>query len=144
MFSLFKQNTSQNKCVGFEDIKKIISCPKKEYLLINTMDADSQDVTIKSTLECDKEETTVNNVLNDYRVPDMPIVVYGKNCADMSVEKKREQLIGFGLKDVFIYYGGLFEWLLLNELYGDEEFPLQGNKCGNHVDILKYRPPNKL
>ena len=30
---------NQNKCVGFEDIKKIISCPKKEYLLINTMEA---------------------------------------------------------------------------------------------------------
>ena len=87
--------------------------------------------------------TRINNILNDYRIPDMPIVVYGKNCADMSVEKKREQLLGFGLKDVFIYYGGLFEWLLLNELYGDEEFPLQGNKCGNHADILKYRPPNK-
>ena len=52
--------------------------------------------------------------------------------------KKMMKIIKFGHSNVFIYYGGLFEWLLLNELYGNEEFPL--NKDHNSIDILLYRP----
>ena len=83
------------------------------------------------------EEEVINNMLNDYNVPNKPIAIYGKNTSDKSVEKKYDQLLKYGFKELYIYYGGLFEWLLLNEIYGYEEFPL--NKNHSNIDILKYR-----
>ena len=36
---------------------------------------------------------------------------------------------------MYIYSGGLFEWLLLQDVYGKDEFPTMG--C--ELDILKYK-----
>ena len=45
-----------------------------------------------------------------------------------------------GFKNVFIYNGGLFEWLLLQDIYGEDNFPTT-----KHIlDILKYKPNNIL
>ena len=55
---------------------------------------------------------------------------------DASTTKKYEQLISLGLKNVYVYGGGLFEWLLLQDIYGDESFPT----TSKDLDILKYRP----
>ena len=55
------------------------------------------------------EENVINEILNDYRVPDKPIVLYGRNCYDDSVETKLEQIQNLGLKEIYIYYGGLFD-----------------------------------
>ena len=49
--------------------------------------------------------------------------------------KKYKQLISLGFSRVFIYSGGLFEWVLLQELYGENEFPTTGKV----KDFLKYR-----
>ena len=48
------------------------------------------------------------------------IVLYGMNCLDKTVIKKAEQLIDLGFSNIYIYMGGLFEWLLLQEIYGEE------------------------
>ena len=37
--------------------------------------------------------------------------------------KKYEQLVGLGFINVYIYPGGLFEWLLLQDIYGSDDFP---------------------
>ena len=42
--------------------------------------------------------------------------------------KKYDQLIGLGFVNVFIYPGGLFEWLLLQDIYGYDNFPTQNKK----------------
>ena len=39
-----------------------------------------------------------------------------------------------GFRDISIYCGGLFEWLLLQDVYGRSEFPTIGN-----ADILSYK-----
>ena len=78
-----------------------------------------------------------NKILYVYSEPDRPIIIYGKNSTDSSAIKKYDQLVKLGIKDVYIYYGGLFEWLLLNELYGNEEFPVTNN---SNIDLLQYRP----
>ena len=54
--------------------------------------------------------------------------------------KKWEQLQTLGFKNVYIYAGGLFEWLCLQDIYGEEEFPT----IGAELDILKYRPASIL
>ncbi len=57
------------------------------------------------------------------------------NSSDDSVVKKYNQLYKLGFKNVYIYIGGLFEWLLLQDIYGEEEFPTT-NKI---LDILQYK-----
>jgi len=37
--------------------------------------------------------------------------------------------------NLYVYIGGLFEWLLLQDIYGDEEFPT----TSKIIDILKYK-----
>lgn len=119
--------------IGFEDVKQHGS----RYLLINTLSIGEQDCLIKGTLEYDKEEIVINKILDNGFVDCPPIIVYGKHSADESVKKKTTQLRTFGFKRVYIYGGGLFEWLLLQEIYGFSEFPTT-IPC---KDLLRYRAP---
>jgi hypothetical protein len=64
------------------------------------------------------------------------IIVYGKNTSESSPYKKVEQLMGLGFYNVYLYPGGLFEWLCLQDIYSSEEFP---TTC-KELDILKYKP----
>ena len=61
------------------------------------------------------------------------IIVYGMNSTDETIVKKYDQLIGLGFTNVYIYLGGLFEWLLLQDIYGLEEF----TTTSKQLDILK-------
>ena len=133
MLSFFN-NKKDYKCIGFEDIKVINDIDN--YVLINTLKNDNQDILIKHFINR-KRESIINEIISNYKVPDKPVIIYGKNCCDLTVNKKFDQLVNLGLKDVYIYYGGLFEWLLLNEIYGNDEFPL--NKTEN-IDLLRFRP----
>jgi hypothetical protein len=65
------------------------------------------------------------------------IIIYGKNCCDETIDNKYFQLINLGYieEKLFIYYGGLLEWCLLQDVYDDTNFPTT-NKC---VDILRFR-----
>ena len=134
MFSLF-QSKKTTIIIGFEDVKKAIH---KKYILLNVLPNNMQSVLIKGSLTIDSEEQVINEMINNYNVPDAPVIVYGFNGGDTKVQEKCQQLRGLGLSDVYVYSGGLFEWLLLNELYGDEEFPVE-NSDGKRIDILKYR-----
>ena len=53
---------------------------------------------------------------------------------------KYDQLVKLGFSKVFIYPGGIFEWLCLQDIYSDENFPT--NK--KELDILKYKPDSIL
>ena len=64
------------------------------------------------------------------------VIIYGKNCLDNTVIKKHKQLRTLGFPEVYIYLGGLFEWLLLQDIYGIENFPTTKKT----LDIYKYRP----
>jgi len=127
--------------IGFEDIK--YSIHKGNYYIINTLQSDQQKTLIKNTINSENEEELINQVLNDYKIPDKPFIIYGKNSCDDSVNTKYDQLIKLGFKDVYIYRGGLFEWLLLNEIFGNEEIPLNHENM-NINEILKYRESNIL
>ena len=65
----------------------------------------------------------------------MRIIIYGMNSCDISTIKKYDQLIGIGFYNVYIYQGGLFEWLILQDIYGKELFPTTSSES----DFLKYK-----
>ena len=125
--------------IGFEDMQQICKYPQK-YIIINTLPLHEQDCLIYNTLLFDKEETTINNLLQNYDLKSKHIIVYGKNNCDESADKKYKQIQGLGFQYVFLYSGGLFEWLLLQDIYGREEFPTTNYT----LDILKYKPTKQL
>lgn len=140
MFKTWIQPQTFSK-IGFEDVKYSIKYPET-HILINTLSLDSQRNLIINTVSAEKEELVINSIIEDYRMKDMKILIYGRNATDDSAEKKAKQISNLGFSQVFLYCGGLFEWLLLQEIYGTSEFPTTGqNKT---VDLLQYRPEKKF
>ena len=120
MFSnLFKKSY---KIISFEDLQFALKY-QSDFLIINTLSIGEQDCLIKSTISYDMEEKIINDLLYKYDINSRRIILYGKNCCDKTVETKYDQLIGLGFTSVYIYQGGLFEWLLLQDIYGVDEFP---------------------
>lgn len=104
-----------------------------DYILINTLSIDNQNCLIIKTIEFNNEEKYINELLtNDIN---KNIVIYGKNCSDVSTLSKFKQLKNLGFKNIKIYMGGLFEWLLLQDIYGDDKF----KTTSKEIDILKYK-----
>ena len=131
--------------IGFEDIKIAIEKIKytsTDYILINTMPNHFQNILISGTLTSIQEESEINRILDNYEMSRVKIILYGLNSTDETVEKKAQQLQSLGFSEIYIYWGGMFEWALLHELYGPGEFPTTG--LLKSVDILKYRPDKKL
>ena len=130
-----KSGIVSNK-IGFEDVIYAMK-HNQTHLLINTLPATDkyQECLILHTISYYSEEQIINDLVKQYTL-DKTIIIYGKNAADISVERKYQQLRGFGFYNVFIYSGGIFEWLLLQDIYGFDEFPT----TKKIVDILKYKP----
>jgi rhodanese-related sulfurtransferase len=135
-FPFWNSNSDKIKKIGFEDMKYALENPAR-FILINTLSNDDQDILIKTTIASDTEETVLNELLNDFQ-KDEPIIVYGRNACDNSVEKKYKQLINLGFDKVYMYVGGMFEWVLLQDVYGFAEFPTNRKVA----DILRYKPAN--
>lgn len=133
MFSLFSSNPI-NK-ISFEDLQYAIS-HSEQYIIINTLPINEQRYLIKNTLDYDQEESVINNLLTNYDYKSKHIIIYGKNCNDVSSENKYFQMLKLGFKYVYLYPGGLFEWLTLQDIYGTDEF----STTNYTLDILKYKP----
>ena len=126
------EQSSINK-VNFEDIKKV---EKNDYILINTLHANNQQCLITNTIPIDKEVYIVEKAIKEKKI----IIIYGKNTNDYTIYKKYNQLISMGHKNTYLYCGGLFEWLLLQDIYGNEQF----KTTSRELDILKYKPDSDL
>jgi rhodanese-related sulfurtransferase len=111
-----------------------------QYIIINTMSVAEQDYLIKNTISYQMEENIINDLLNKYDMKTRKFVVYGKNANDESAEKKYKQLVSLGFADVYIYLGGMFEWVILQDIYGTDEFPTTRKV----LDILKFKPAKML
>ena len=103
-----------------------------KYLLINTLDVTNQNCLIKGTITPNSEIKTINDNMSN---TNLRIIIYGKNSADEDVLKKYTQLNKLGFYNIFVYSGGLFEWLLLQDIYGSDNFPTTKIE----LDHLKYR-----
>lgn len=91
-------------------------------VLIHIME-ESQKLLIAGSLTAEIETKRVNEMLSNYEY-DTKIVVYGRNSRDYEkLLEKQKQLKSLGFRNVYIYLGGMFEWLLLQDVYGVKEFP---------------------
>lgn len=105
-----------------------------KYAIINTLDLVYQTCLIPNTIPISEEEEIVNDIITNSKKT--KIIIYGLNSNDEKVYSKYEQLVKLGIKHVYIYNGGMFEWLLLQDVYGSELFPTTSRE----LDILKYKP----
>ena len=124
--------SSITKHINFEDLQFAINDHPKT-IVINTLEAHQQGCLIAGTLAIEQEVDVLNAYLK--KNIDVRIIIYGMNTTDKTCLKKYEQLLKLGFYNVFIYPGGIFEWLLLQDVYGNELFPTTSLK----VDLLKYK-----
>ena len=123
--------------INYEDVQFIIKNPEG-HLLINTLSTSEQNCLIVNTININNEENIINSCIKR-GTKDIKIVIYGKNSNDEKLYNKYNQLTSLGFYNVYVYTGGLFEWLMLQDIYGEKEFPTTKKE----LDILKYKP-NKV
>lgn len=127
--------------VSYEDIQMVVyqnTHIPNTTLIINTLPPSLQHCLIKTTVDIRYEEQLVNTFIHKNR--DIMIIVYGKNSNDITILHKYEQLVKLGFTNVHIYTGGIFEWMLLYEIYGKDLFKITRYE----IDILRYRPKSVL
>lgn len=123
--------------INYEDIQYIIKNPEG-HVLINTLHPNEQNCLILNTININNEENIINSCIKR-GAKDIKIIIYGKNSNDNKLYDKYNQLTSLGFHNVYIYTGGLFEWLMLQDIYGEKDFPTTKKE----LDILKYKP-NKV
>jgi 23S rRNA pseudoU1915 N3-methylase RlmH len=117
-------NSQSMQKVNFEDIQFTIK-NKENHILINTLNENEQDCLIINTVKAANEETIINQLLKNGN-KSIKIIVYGKNGNDEKIYKKYNQLISLGFYNVYLYIGGMFEWLLLQEVFDKINFQTDG------------------
>lgn len=129
-------NTSQINndinIVGFDDMKYSID---KNYNIITTLSNKNTTNLIKNTINPNEEELCINDMIDNNRFNEN-IIIYGKNNCDNKIYLKYKDLINFGFNNVYVYAGGMFEWMLLQDIYGADDFPTTIHE----LDILKFKP----
>jgi rhodanese-related sulfurtransferase len=133
--------------INFEDMQYAIneknnhtqnSYQNTKIIIINTLDVNNQHCLIAGTTPIVSEVETINYYLKTYK--DVKVIIYGMNSSDDTCINKYDQLVKLGFYNVYVYAGGLFEWLLLQDIYGSDLFPTTNDK----VDFLKYKGRKKL
>jgi hypothetical protein len=129
----------QNDLVSYKYIQDIIE--DRKSVLINTLDDSltTQACLISSSIHAIDEIDVIDKILSNTdslgrTTETVEIVIYGKNSTDMTTWVKYNQLIDYGFERVKIYTGGIFEWMLLQDIYGDDLFPT----TAPNRDILKF------
>ena len=123
--------------INYEDVQFIIKNPEG-HLLINTLSGSEQHCLIVNTININNEENIINTCIKR-GAKGIKVLIYGKNSNDEKLYNKYSQLTSLGFYNVYIYTGGLFEWLMLQDIYGEKEFPTTKKE----LDLLKYKS-NKI
>jgi len=139
MLSFFGNRENNYKKANFEDVQYAIRNQSK-IILMNTLSTIEQNCLIIGTIDAFSEEKILIAMLHSIHIPDKPIIIYGKHVNDETPHKKYKQLHNLGITDIMIYSGGLFEWMLLQDIYGFKAFPTTSKM----IDILKYKPERVL
>jgi hypothetical protein len=104
-------------------------------ILIHTME-ETEKTLIQGSLTAEMELKSINELMSKNEF-DTSIIVYGRNDHDYDgLMTKQKQLKSLGFRNVFIYLGGMFEWLLLQDVFGANLFPTTVAK----VDLLRFAP----
>ena len=131
-------NSQSIQKINFEDVQKVVK-NHDSYLLINTLPENEQYCLILNSVNAQQEENIINQHLQRGS-KSLNIIIYGRNAKDETIYTKYYQLLKLGFRDIYLYPGGLFEWLLLQDIYGTDEFMT----TSKHLDILKYKPRQLL
>jgi len=123
-------NNQSIRKINFEDMQKAIS---NKYIIINTLNESKQECLILNTIPSDEEEKIINESIKQNLHTN--IVIYGENSQDDKIITKYYQLQKLGFVNIYIYIGGLFEWLLLQDIYDSDLFPTNSKE----IDILKFK-----
>ena len=105
------------------------------FILINTLPENEQDCLLPNTTNSRIEEDMINTFVKMGNTQ-INLILYGRNCNDVTLLDKYTQLSSLGFCNLFVYSGGMFEWLMLQDVYGEQEFPTTKRE----LDILKYKP----
>ena len=124
-------NTTSIRKINFEDMQTFIK--DEGVTIINTLDISNQECLINNTVKASQETALINQLLHNDR--ERKIVIYGMNATDESLVHKYNQLAKLGFSNTYVYVGGLFEWLLLQDIYGFDLFPTTKKE----LDILRYK-----
>jgi rhodanese-related sulfurtransferase len=135
---IFNDKSIEEYKMNFQDIQHVLK-HSESFVLINTLNINEQNCILQTTIHPEVEVDFINELIKTGK-KETNIVVYGKNSNDASVFKKQEQLKSLGFSRVYVYIGGMFEWLLLQDIYSDSEFPTTKKE----LDILKFKPERKL
>ena len=106
---------------------------KDDSILINTLPENRQNCLIYNTIKAKDEIEKMNYYLKHNKK--IHIIIYGINYRDKTIITKFNQLKKLGFTNVHIYFGGMFEWLLLQEIYGNDNFKTDGTT----LDILQFK-----
>jgi hypothetical protein len=120
------------KKINFEDMQTLIY--DSNTLVINTLLSDKQDCLIINTLPWDHETKQINDMLEQGQL-NKKMVIYGMNACDEGIVTKYNQMLKLGFTQIYIYPGGLFEWILLQDIYGNHLFPTTAQE----IDILRFK-----
>tara|TARA_X000000368_G_C22950876_1_gene676538 strand:+ start:82 stop:486 length:405 start_codon:yes stop_codon:yes gene_type:complete len=132
-------NTYSINKINYESMKKIINNNfDSKFIIINTLKYDNQSCLILNTVSCQEEVNIINNYISKNK--NINIVIYGENSIDNTIITKYNQLQGLGFNNLYVYIGGLFEWLLLQDIYGYDEFPTTTKT----IELLKYKGKSLL
>ena len=127
-------NISSINKIHFEEIQEIQnSHNNNNIIIINTLNINEQNCLIQNTINANKEEDIINKFIKTNKK--IKIIIYGKNNYDETTYKKYNQVSQLGFKNIHIYIGGMFEWLCLQEIYGNTLF----KTTSIENDILKYK-----
>jgi len=126
--------------VNFEDIQNILLQSSKNVILINTLEnnPEAQSCILPNTVHYTEEEGVINECLQ--KAKNIALVIYGKNSNDTSIYEKYTQLVDLGFTNVYVYPGGMFEWMLLQDIYSEEHF----KTTQKEFDILKFKPKSGM
>lgn len=130
-------NTQSMKKINYEDMQSVIKNPEI-YLIINTLSQSEQQCLIINTVLANDEELIINRFIKENK--SIRIIIYGRNCNDETINQKYQQLYSFGFYNIFVYLGGMFEWLMLQDIYGKDLFPTTKKE----LDLLKYKSKQSL
>jgi len=130
-------NTQSMIRISFEDMQTASKNPETN-LIINTLPESEQGCLIVGTVTVEQELMLINRYLKENK--NIRIILYGKNCNDETVQKKYQQLYALGFINVYVYQGGLFEWLMLQDIYGKDFF----QTTSVQPDLLRFKPRQML
>ncbi len=108
-----------------KELQNKIDNKKGEFILLNTLPIQEQNYLIKGTINAVAENDFINSLIKKDR--NKEIIIYGRDHHDMKVIEKYNKLKKIGFTNIYIYFGGLFEWSLLQEIYGVSNFQTDGN-----------------